>query len=370
MLEMIRILHVIENLSLNNGVNSVVMNYYHHIDKNRFAFDFLVHEPISQEARDRFMKNGSKVYEMPALRPSNIPRYMGDLNRFFREHPEYKIVHGHLPNAAVFYLGAAKRFNVPVRIIHSHNDRSADSTVKRLRNNILNSLIPWVANCYAACSENSARFLFGKRAENAFILTNAIDTAKYTFSEEVRNRVRKELNLYDKQFVLGHVGRFCLQKNHSYIIDIFKEICTIMPDSRLLLIGDGELRPAMEKKVRQLDLADKVIFTGISDRVHEYLQAMDAFVLPSLFEGFPVSAVEAQLSGLPCFLSDAIIPQVALSHKTVFLSIREPASIWAEKIIASFGSEKRESIYIPEFDIRVQTKRLESFYSELYERTK
>lgn len=369
-MEKIRILQVIENLSLNNGVNSVVMNYYNHIDRKQYAFDFLVHESVPQETMDLFMSLGSRIYVMPELRPLNIVRYIRDLSRFFRKHPDYKIIHGHLPNAAIFYLGMAKLFKVPVRIIHSHNDKSADSTIKKLRNNILNSLIPYVANNYAACSKNSAKFLFGKRGKNAFILANAIDMDKFSYSKEIRFRVRKELNLSDQQLVLGHVGRFCAQKNHNYIIDVFKEICSVMPDSKLLLVGDGELLPFIEKKVKLLGLTSNVIFTGISDRVHEYLQAMDAFILPSLFEGFPVSAVEAQLSGLPCFLSDTITPHASFSNRTVFLSIEEPPSVWADKIISCYGSETRESIYNPDFDIKVQVKRLETLYSELYAKAK
>jgi len=370
-MEKIRILHVIENLSLNNGVNSVVMNYYKYIDKERFAFDFMVHENVPRETENYFLHRGSKVYAMPELKVSNMAVYIKALFKFFRQHPEYKIVHGHLPNAAVFYLGTARLFHVPVRIIHSHNERSADTTVKKIRNNLLNSLIPCVANYYMACSENSARFLFGKRADQAFILTNAIDTSKFSYSEETRYKVRNELNLSQNQFVLGHVGRFCPQKNHSFIIDVFREICALKPDSWLLLIGDGELMPMIKNKIKDLGLSGNVIFTGISDRVHEYLQAMDAFILPSLFEGFPVSAVEAQMTGLPCYLSDTITSQAALSDKTVFLNIKDSPSLWAEKIMSSYcKNDKRETVKNPEFDIRVQVKRLEALYSDLYGKTK
>ncbi|HEY8422187.1 MAG TPA: glycosyltransferase [Thermoclostridium sp.] len=365
-MEPIRILHVIENFSLNNGVNSVVMNYYNHIDRSRFIFDFIVHEPVPEENIERFRKNGSRVYIMPQLRVKNLVAYIIKLARFFIIHKEYRIIHGHLPNAAFLYLGIARLFRIPVRIVHSHNEISADTFLKKVRNNILNLLIPLAANQYAACSRNSAKYLFGKRGESAFLLNNAIDTGKFSYSHDTRIRIRKELNISEEQLVIGHVGRFCPQKNHAFIIDVFFEVCSILPDSRLILIGDGELFTAIERKVNSLDLSNKVVLVGVSDRVNEYLQAMDIFILPSLFEGFPVSAVEAQMSGLVCYLSDNINPQVSFSDKTYFLNIKEPASAWAQKIIHCNNARERRTVYDPRFDIKVQAKRLEDYYLHLY----
>jgi glycosyltransferase involved in cell wall biosynthesis len=364
-MSILRVLHVIDEININSGVNSVVMNYYKYIDKSKIRFDFIVHKPVSYEYIKEFEYNGSSIYVMPELKPQNFASYIKELNCFFREKKEYQIVHGHLPNAAVFYLGAAKRYNVPVRIIHSHNSISADTFKKKIRNNILNSFIPFVANHFMTCSDLAARSLFGRKADKAFLLYNAIDTDSFMFSLENRIKRRKELGLTDDQLLIGHVGRFCNQKNHSFLVDIFSKAVSLIPDSRLLLIGQGELYNEIQEKVKMLDLSEKVIFLGLSEHVNEYLHAMDVFVLPSLFEGLPVSAVEAQTAGLACFLSDTITPQTIFSDNAYFLSLKDSPLLWAEKICGHYKNKDRKGVYNPDFDIKVQARRLENYYMEL-----
>jgi len=363
-------LHVIDELSLNSGVSSVVMNYYKYIDKDKIIFDFLVHKPATREYSEVLERCGSKIFTMPALKSKNLFYYIKALNKFFKTYQEYKIIHGHLPNAAAFYLGTAKRNGIPVRIIHSHNACSADSLIKKIRNNLLNSFIPFVANKYVACSDTAASFLFRNKADKAFILYNAVETDKFGYCAQIRQKVRKELGLKDNQYLIGHVGRFCNQKNHSFLIDIFHELhrnYAPFRNSKLLLIGDGELYDSIQKKVRQLNLSDYVIFAGVTDRVSEYLQAMDLFVLPSYFEGLPVSAVEAQVSGLPCFISDTVTTQTSISDRTFFLSLKDDPGVWAEKISTYSDTGERKPVYDSKFDIRVQAKELERFYMDIYD---
>lgn len=364
----IRVLQVLDKLSLNSGVCSVVMNYYDNIDHNKIIFDFLVHEDTPLYFKEKLESNGSRIYQMPELKTKNLLKYVKTLNKFFNNHKEYKIVHGHIANAAIFYLSMAKWNGVPVRIIHSHNSQGADKFYKKLRNYALNLPIKGIANYYFACSDKAAAFLFGENYinYNVKILNNAINVNKYAFNIDTRAKLRNKLNINNK-FVIGHVGRFSNQKNHYFLIDIFNEIHKSNQNTILMLIGKGELEQNVKEKVHALDLDNSVLFMGLRNDVDELMQVMDVFVLPSLFEGLPVVGIEAQASGLPCLFSKNITKQADITSSVIYLDINSGVEVWKNEILKLKGkrrlAENADKIKVADFDIMEQCKVLSNFYS-------
>lgn len=370
--KVIRVLHVLDKLSLNSGVSSVVINYYDHMEHDKIIFDFMVHEDTPAYFKEKLKSTGSIIYQMPELKTKNLLKYIKALNNFFKFHKEYKIVHGHIANAAIFYLNAAKRYGVPVRIIHSHNSKGADNILKKVRNYLLNLPIKNLANNYLACSDKAAEFLYGKNFtinNNVFILNNAIDVKKYSFDINLRNELRKKMNI-ENAYVIGHVGRFCKQKNHIFLIDIFNLIYQYNSKAVLLLIGEGELETQIREKVHKLELEDSVFFMGIRNNVNELMQVMDIFVLPSLFEGLPVVGIEAQASGLPCIFSSAITKQADLTGDVSFIDISDNIEEWKDKIFELSKKNRTigniEKIKEAGFYINDQSIILSNYYESLY----
>jgi glycosyltransferase involved in cell wall biosynthesis len=188
------------------------------------------------------------------------------------------------------------------------------------------------ADLYCACSVAAGKSKFTK--DHAFIIVNdGIDLSRFTYNKKVRNDYRAKLGINEENFVVGHVGRFSYQKNHNYLIDIFKELCKLNSTAILLLVGTGELENSIKEKVRALQLEEKVIFTGAVDNVNDYMQAMDCFVFPSRFEGLGMVAIEAQAMALPCFLSDGIPKEVAITDLVHFIALNESPSRWREAIM-------------------------------------
>ena len=357
----IRVLHVLDKISIDSGVSSVVMNYYNSINHNRVIFDFMLNEEPSPEIRSYIENNGSSIYIMPGLKVANLFIYIKALKEFYR-HYDYKIIHGHVANSALFYLGLAK--NVPYRIIHSHNTNASDIMWKRIRNWGLNRFIGFVANQRFACSTEAAEFLFGKK-QNFEVMYNAVDIDRFSFNQKARDEIRVELGINNKK-VIGHIGRFSAQKNHEFIIDIFFQMYQTDNNAILMLIGNGDQYDYIKQKVKYHKLEDVVLFIGTVTNTCDYISAMDIFILPSLFEGLPLVAVEAQASGLPVLLSEKITREVSVTDKVVFLPLQK--ELWVEEVLTveigdrtSAGQRVKKS----RFDIETQTDWLCSFYEEL-----
>jgi len=355
-------LHVLDEISTNSGKSAVVMNYYSELDHKKFTFDFMLNKDVDAKTREYIEGNGSQIYLMPGLKAANLFKYLKDLKTFYKEH-EYLIIHGHVANSAVFYLGLARK-KIPFRIIHSHNTMASDVPWKRMRNFILTRFIKSVANRYIACSKEAASFLFGKK-ENVVIFPNAVDVNSYIFDQVKRDYIRAKLGIAEK-LVIGHVGRFCPQKNHDFLIDVFHEVYAKNRETVLLLIGGGELYEVVVRKAERLGLKDAVRFIGISDRVADYMNAMDVFAMPSLFEGLPLAAVEAQASGLPVFLSENISRETDITGKTVFLPLEIPA--WVDALITPRMNDRINSgnkVKQSRFNIETQVGQLCNYYEEL-----
>lgn len=358
----IRVLHVLDKISVDSGVSSVVMNYYTKLEHDKVTFDFMLNEDADVKTRDYIEGNGSNIYVMPKLKAAYAFQYLKALKAFYKNH-DYKIIHGHVANSAVFYLGLAK--NIPYRIIHSHSIKSSDILWKRIRNWFLTRFIKCVANRYIACSEEAAKFLFG-RINNVTILNNAIDVENFVFNKEKRKEIRSSLGLKD-EIVIGHVGRFSPVKNHDFLIDVFHEAYKNNNNTRLLLIGDGELYGNIVQKVKKLGLEEVILLLGATDNVGAYMSAMDMFVLPSLFEGLGLAGIEAQTSGLQVLASENVPRVMDVTGNVDFLKLDK--TVWYEMIIhlqANYGRKEQGSkVKGSRFDIETQRRQLYKYYEEL-----
>lgn len=359
----IRVLQVVTYMQ-RGGLETMLMNYYRNIDRSRVQFDFLVHRDFEADYDHEILKLGGKIYRLPVLNPFG-PDYLKKLNQFFKEHPEYRIVHSHLDCLAGIPLKYAKKNNVPVRIAHAHNNNQTKNLKYPIklfcRRNITKN-----ANYLFACSDEAGKWMF--QGAPFQVLHNAIDAERYIYNSEIRLKVRDEFKIALDTLVIGHVGRFMPQKNHSFLLDIFAELLKKCPNSKLFLIGEGDLEKEVKRKAVNLGINEKVIFAGVRSDVPALLQAMDVFVLPSLYEGLPLVMVEAQAAGLPCLISDKVSIECQKTSGLVKqTSLDEGADCWANEIFEVTKMERRntfEEIKFAEFDIKENAKKLEKFYLE------
>lgn len=359
--EPIRVLHVVTYMG-RGGLETMIMNYYRNIDRSKVQFDFLTHRCERWDYDDEIEKLGGKIYNLPRLNPFN-PKYLKDLDDFFRQHKEYKIVHCHQDCLSGIILKYAKKNGVPFTIAHSHN-ANQDKNLKYLVKLMAKKNITKYADYLFACGKEAGKWMFNTTEYT--ILNNAIDTKRYIYNEEKSLEMKEKLGIEDK-FVVGHVGRFRHQKNHSFIIDIFKEVCVKEPNSALLLVGDGPLEKDIKKKVEDLGLLDKVKFLGARDNVNDLMQSMDVFILPSLYEGIPLTMIESQASGLNCIISDKVPKECIITENVKSISKKEDSEHWANEIIKCKNKIRKNlsnEIQDAKFDIKSNAIWLQEFYLE------
>lgn len=359
MSEPIRVLQVVTTMN-RGGLETMLMNYYRNIDRSKVQFDFIEHRQERSDYDDEIEALGGRIYRVSRLIPWSRS-YRKELKTLFRAHPEYRIVHVHQDCLSAVALQCAKECGVPVRVAHSHNS-TQDKNLKYLFKLFYKRLIPRYATGLFACSMDAGNWMFG--GANYQILNNAIPAKQYAFSAEKRSAIRKQLGLSGK-FAVGLVGRFSPQKNHLFLLDIFRAVVDMEPSAMLLLVGDGELREVIKKRIEQLGLRDKVIMTGIRTDISALLQAMDVFVMPSHYEGLSLAVVEAQAAGLPCFISDKVPIECKMTDLVQQLSLSDPAEVWARAILYTKGAERRDTyreIAAAGFDIESNAESLQEFY--------
>ena len=357
----IRILHIVTYMG-RGGLETFLMNCFRHIDREKVQFDFLVHREFRADYDDEIEALGGRIYRLPRLNPFS-PAYHKALMDFFGHHPEYKIVHSHLDCMSAIPLAAAKKCGVPVRIAHSHNSNQ-DKNLKYILKRYYMTKIPGVATHFFACSKMAGDFMFP--GQNVFLVNNGIETERFAFDPCIRKEVRIELDLADR-LVIGHVGRFMPQKNHTFLIDIFEQVYEQNRNARLLLVGEGPLEEQIRQKVASRGLTDAVIFLGVRADVHRILQAMDVFVLPSLYEGLGIAAVEAQASGAWCVLSDCVPEVCKMTENVEFVSLSKSAEGWADIILK--GNPKcrtghQKELTAAGYDISTTARWLQEFYAD------
>lgn len=360
----VRVLQIVTYMG-RGGLETMLMNYYRHINRDKVQFDFLVHRDFEADYDQEINRLGGKIYHISRLNPCS-PFYREKLKKFLKTHQEYKIVHVHQDCLSSVALQCAKECGIPVRIAHSHNSNQ-NKNIKFLIKKYYMKKIPLYATHLFACGEKAGDWMFS--GEKYEIIHNAIDVKKYTYSREKARVIREKMHL-ENNVVIGHVGRFDLQKNHVFLLYIFTECIKAIPNAKLLLVGDGEERKDIEARARELGINNNVIFTGVRSDVEDLFQVMDIFVFPSLYEGLPVTMIEAQAAGLPCVISDKVPNECIVTSGLVTpMKLSESPHNWAEQIVKSIKIQRKnhlEEIQNSGYDIATEVGKLEKFYLRNY----
>lgn len=360
---MIRVLHILPTLNVCGGIENFVMNYYRHIDREKVQFDFLIHELNDTNFKKEVESLGGRVYLLPKFTLKNIVFILNQLKIFYTEHVEYRVIHCHMANAAPFHFYYAQQNMLKVKILHSHQPSGADKFTHRIRNYLLLKVANVMADIRWAGSMESGKFLFGNKP--FIVIKNAINTDLFRHSCTFRKTIREKLGIESK-FVIGHIGRFVPVKNHKFLLDILENIRAIKPDAILCLIGEGETKDIILKEINNKGLSQNVIFINTCKNIYEYYAAFDVFLLPSLFEGFGLVAVEAQYAGVHVIASKNRVPyESKISNYLEFMPLEAGVNKWVEKIIEI--SESSETIVFAndDYDIKKQAQKLAKHYLEL-----
>lgn len=373
----IRVLHVVGNMGI-GGIETLIMNIYRNIDRDKVQFDFLIHNPTEGEYAEEIKKLGGNIYRMPVLRDKTRTyywryfEYKRALKNFFSMHPEIKVVHGHMTNTASIYMPIAMKYgNVKCCIAHSHQTEATPG-LSGLVTNILQRHLEQIATDYFACSEEAAKWIYSSeiiKNGKVKIIHNGADVEKYHFSETEHEKLKTQMG-HSGKIVFGNVARFKRQKNHEFLLDIFAEIHKMNSNTVLALVGQGELEQNMKEKAVQLGLVDCVEFLGARNDVPSLLKEFDVFLLPSLFEGLPLVGIEAQAAGLPVLAADTVTKELNITGNVEFLSLEKPAKFWAQRVLDIVNNFSRrdmtEAVRLAGYDIKETAKWLQKFYLEKY----
>ena len=373
----IRILQVLTIMN-RGGAETMIMNYYRTVDRTKVQFDFLLHRQDKGVFEDEITELGGKIYKMPAINPINYFRYKKQLSQFFNEHPEYRIIHSHLNALSSIILKVAKKKGILVRIAHSHlavepyvlkkifrKNTDIKATVKDFIQSVVRSGVKKQATHFFACGEKAGRWLFGEENRNKVqVINNAIDSSLFTYNEIKALKIKENLGLRGKK-VIGHVGRFNEQKNHFLLIKIFKQLTLLDKNLILVLVGEGNLKEKIIDKVKALNIEKNVVFLGLRGDIPDVLQAFDIFLFPSLYEGLPVTLIEAQASGLKIVTSDTVTKDVAITDLVTFCKLEDSQTIWAKKVLENLMYTREntlQQIIDGNYDVYENAKKLQKFY--------
>ena len=334
----IRVLHYVGRMN-RGGMETFIMNLYRKIDRERVQFDFAVHGDYAGDFQEEISKLGGKFHYFPRMRKNPL-KYKAAWRKFWKENGgDYGAFHMHTNSLAnIVALEEAERAGTPVRIVHSHSSTANKGRLQRL-NDFLHkrhqARIPRLATHLFTCSDKAAQWLFGGTSVGGLVvqqINNGVDVEAFRFDEAKRKKIRDELSLGDAK-IIGHIGVFLPVKNHRFLIDVVERAFERDRAARCLMIGDGPLRAEMEEIVRQKNLENVVVFLGVRRDIPDLLSAMDAFLMPSLYEGLPVSLVEVQANGLPALVSDTITKDVRLKDNLQYLDLAAGPDAWAEKAL-------------------------------------
>lgn len=371
---MIRVAQLLGKMN-GGGAEQVVMNYYRTIDREKVQFDFYLFKGSKYVPVEEIKAMGGRLFVLPTLK--HPLKYLKTLRRLLKEN-DYNIVHCHLSTLSYLPLLAAKQAGVPTRILHNHSTSGgAREWHRNLAKLLLKPLAKVNATDYFACSEHASRWLYGSRAavslsepeiavKRVRIMPNAIDTEKYSFNEKKRQEIRRDLKIPESMLVFGHIGRFCPQKNQSFLIDIFKEIIKQYKNSCLVMAGTGDDMELIQAKAVAAGVSDRVVFAGQRSDADKLYSGFDCFLLPSNYEGLPVVGVEAQCAGLSCLFSNKVTPEAKITGSAQFLPLGNAAE-WACAALCCAGLRNKDAaaqIAAKGFDIHSAAADLAAFYLE------
>lgn len=368
---MIRILHVIGSMN-SGGAEAFIMNLYHKIDRTKVQFDFVVHTTKKGFYDEDIHLLGGRIFQTKRFNIYNFCSYVSFWKKFYREHPEYKILHGHINSSAAIYVSIAKSFGIKT-IVHSHATKNTEKSLRALAFRVVAFPIRYIADEFFACSKRAGLDRFGENvvhSEHFQVINNGIDPGIFCYQPEVRKRIRRDNDVGEQDLIIGHVGRFTYAKNHKFIIDVFRELKQIEPNSFLWLVGGGGgLENEIKQRVNSYGLEASVKFVGVTDQVSDYLQAFDVFIFPSLFEGLGVALIEAQATGLPCLVSENIQEEANICQDLFHRqSISKGAKVWSKALLAASHIERYDRsnhLHYSGFDINDIAKNMQDFYTQL-----
>lgn len=367
-----RVLHVIGAMD-RGGAETFIMNVYRNIDRSKLQFDFLVHETSECDYDSEILSLGGKIFTVPRFHGVNLISYFHSISLFFKDHHDYLAVHIHIGSCAPIIISVAKSYGVTT-IAHSHNTKFPLS-FSELAFRLISYPTRFLADILFACSKQAAVDRFGHtiyERNRCAVVNNGIDTARFQFNLSTRKKTRVLLSLQFDNPVFIHVGRFDAQKNHDYLVDVFSAIVNRLPNAKLLLVGRGPLEQQIKNKVCALGIERSVVFLGIRSDIPALLMSADAFLFPSIREGLGIALIEAQATGLPCLVSDAVPRDAFITDRVTSLSLADGPSVWAERAIDLINenvSTQRLSyakeVEVAGFDIKKTAHELERLYLSL-----
>lgn len=368
MKELTRVAMIMGKMS-GGGVEAVVMNYYRHIDKTKFQFDFIVDSDSKKIPETEIYSLGGKIYKIPPYQ--NIVQYNRELAKLFSEN-KYSIVHSHINTLSVFPLRVAKKAGIPLRIAHNHSVTVPGEYKKNGIKKFLRMFSTIYPTHYIAPTKYTGEWLFGEKVSNnnLLILKNAIDVDRFKYNPNTREKIRKRYGFGKHNIVIGNIGRMVSSKNLLFLLDIFNEVLIKHLNFRLILIGNGPMKEEIIKKVNNLKINNFVVVLDNIDDIENYYQAMDLFLFPSSSEGLGMVAIEAQASGLPVISSSYVPKDIEVSDRVVFLSIKESETVWVKKILENsdmnidrtYGYNKIKN---SEYNIVSEVRVLEKYYQNM-----
>ena len=380
-MEPIRVLHIVGIMNM-GGTENFIMNVYRNIDRNKIQFDFLITREEKGIFDEEIVSLGGKIYNIPKMELIGYNRYSKLLYKFFKNHTEYRIVHCHRDALCAIYLKQAKKAGIRTRIAHSHSTNIIEKNdykgkLKAIIKNIFKNHIIKYATNFFACGEEAGVWLFGKSLdkENLVVINNGIELQKYIYNEGIANNKRKELGIDKDTFLMGHVGRFDIVKNHKFIVEIIEELKNKIDDFKVCLVGDGILKNEIIDLTKKYGIEDKFLFLGIRDDINELMMAFDLFLFPSLFEGLGIVLIEAQATGLRCIVSDGVVMEADMNLDLLKNISIDSIKEWTDFIIKYYNNFKTnieqrfsmiDNIMNKGYDIHNTTNYLTKFYIDSY----
>lgn len=356
---MIRILHVVHTMEC-GGIETMLMNIYRKIDRNKIQFDFLVNGKRENYYTDEIIAMGGNVYNVTPKR-ENFKKNIQETIKIM-QNGNYQLVHIHQDSMIAFGIYCAKKANIDNIFVHAHTT-SALGWYRKMLTYVARNYIRKNASIKFACSDAAANWIYGKKT-NYILFKNAIDALKFKFDKKKYESVRKKLKIKSDDLVIGTCGRLSVEKNQKFLIEIFSKLKTKHINSKLILVGDGDRKDNLIKLAEQLGVIDDIIFTGMVDNVEYYYNAFDYFMLPSFYEGLPLVGVEAQAAGIPCIFSTGVTKEIKVTKNVHFISLNEDAAYWSDFIINHL--EKRTDTYDEikksGYDIGANVELLQSIY--------
>lgn len=369
--EPIRVLQIVGRMD-RGGIETMIMNLYRHIDREKVQFDFLAHYGREAAYNEEIRELEGRIYEMPALRDEKriyywrLFSYIKALNRLFKEHPEYQVLHGHMTNTAVIYMPIAKKYGVTCRISHSHNTRAKSGLLGAVTN-LLQKPIYRCATDFFACSEGAKHWFYPEkliRSGKIQVLANAVDAQRYRFDPQQRERIRKDLHLEGKLVVIC-VARFRPEKNQAFLLDVLREMRKVRDDVVFVFAGEGPCEEEVKNRAKEACLVEYTRFLGMRTDIPDVLSASDAFVLPSLWEGLPVTVIEAQANGLHCVVTEGLTEEMNALGMVEYVPLQKGPGVWADALFQAAAHLRRdtyEEMKDSGYDINTTAPWLQEFY--------